>query len=127
MEVLRKALAAQLLEDAENSLTVDFRMLLEGLQQDLVALDERVDDLDKKIKIIGKQMTTRPLNVYSKSPVGVIKGVVFSGAIGDGKQLKRGRGHGRSVGTHATNSTAAEAKTGCWGSANVVMFTCARC
>jgi len=43
MEVLRKALP-QLLEDAENRLTVDFRMLLDGLQQDLVTLDGRVDD-----------------------------------------------------------------------------------
>jgi transposase len=53
VEVLRKALP-QLLEDAENSLTVDFRMLLDGLQQDLVTLDGRVDDLDKKIKSLAK-------------------------------------------------------------------------
>jgi len=32
----------QLLESAENGLTADFRVLLDGLRQDLMTLDERV-------------------------------------------------------------------------------------
>ena len=40
VDVLRKALPL-LLEDAENGLTIEFRALLDGLQQDLMTLDER--------------------------------------------------------------------------------------
>ena len=52
VEVLRNALP-QLLEDAEKSLTADFRVLLDGLKQDLITLDERVDELDKTIKALA--------------------------------------------------------------------------
>lgn len=51
IDVLEHALPL-LLEDAGNSLTADFRFLLEGLQQDLVTLNGRVDDLDKTIKTL---------------------------------------------------------------------------
>ena len=52
IEVLRKALPC-LLEDAENGLSADFRILLKGLQEDLLALDERVAELDKRIHTLA--------------------------------------------------------------------------
>ena len=51
VDVLRTALPL-LLEDAINGLTLDFRMLLEDLRQGLVQLDQRVDDMDAKIKLL---------------------------------------------------------------------------
>jgi hypothetical protein len=51
VDKLRKALP-MLLEDAENGLSFDFRALLQGLQQDLITLDDRVSDLDKKIQLL---------------------------------------------------------------------------
>ena len=57
IEVLRKALPC-LLEDAENGLSADFRLLLKGLQEDLLALDERVAELDKRIHTLAHTMKT---------------------------------------------------------------------
>ncbi len=51
VQVLHTALPL-LLEDAINGLTLDFRMLLEDLRQGLVQLDQRVDDMDAKIKLL---------------------------------------------------------------------------
>jgi len=38
------------LEDAENGLTGDFRALLQGVWMDLLLLDDRVGEMDQKIK-----------------------------------------------------------------------------
>jgi len=89
VDVLRTALPL-LLEDAENSLTIDFRELLQGLQQDLITLDERVDEMDKKIKLLASS------NVDAKRlqqipGIGPITATALICAIGDGKQFKRGR------------------------------------
>jgi len=46
---LRRALVA-LLEDAENSLTADFRELLSGLREDLTYLDQRIAELTQRIE-----------------------------------------------------------------------------
>jgi len=89
VDVLRNALPL-LLEDAENGLTIDFRELLQGLQQDLIKLDERVDEMDKKIKLLASS------NVDAKRlqqipGIGPITATALICAIGDGKQFKRGR------------------------------------
>jgi transposase len=47
IEKLRKALPL-ILEDAENGLSFEFRVLLQELQQDLIGLDDRVGEMDKK-------------------------------------------------------------------------------
>ncbi len=89
VDVLRNALP-QLLEDAENGLTADFRVLLDGLKQDLVTLDERVDDLDKKIKTLA---TSNPAakRLQQIPGIGPIIATALICAIGDGKQFQRGR------------------------------------
>jgi transposase len=89
VDVLRNALP-QLLEEAENGLTADFRALLDGLRQDLITLDERVDDLDKKIKTLA---TSNPAakRLQQIPGIGPIIATALICAIGDGKQFKRGR------------------------------------
>ena len=89
VDVLRQALP-QLLEDAENGLTGDFRVLLAGLREDLVTPDERVDELDKKIKMLAKSLpAARRLQQIPGN--GPIIATALISAIGDGKQFKRGR------------------------------------
>jgi transposase len=87
--VLRHALP-RLLEDAENGLTADFRVLLDGLRRDLVMLDERVDGLDKKIKTLA---TNNPVakRLLQIPGIGPVIATALISAIGDGKQFKRGR------------------------------------
>lgn len=89
VEVLRHALP-QLLEEAENGLTADFRVLLEGLRHDLVTLDERVDDLDKKIKTLANNNPAAK-RLQQIPGIGPITATALVCAIGDGKQFKRGR------------------------------------
>jgi transposase len=89
VEVLRHALP-QLLEDAENGLTADFRVLLDGLKQDLVTLDERVDDLDKKIKTLANNNPDAK-RLQQIPGIGPMIATALICAIGDGKQFKRGR------------------------------------
>ena len=89
IDTLRTALPL-LLEDAENGLTIDFRTLLEGLQQDLTTLDKRVDDLDKKIKTLaGSNADAKRLQQIPG--IGPITATALVCAIGDAKQFKRGR------------------------------------
>jgi transposase len=50
VEKLRKALPL-LLEDAENGRSFDFRVLLQSLQQDLIALDDRASEIIQQLAI----------------------------------------------------------------------------
>ena len=89
VDTLRNALPL-LLEDAENGLTIDFRALLEGLQQDLTTLNERVGDLDKKIKTLASS-NAEAKRLQQIPGIGPITATALICAIGDGKQFKRGR------------------------------------
>lgn len=89
VDVLRNALPL-LLEDAENGLTIDFRELLQGLQQDLIKLDERVDEMDKKIKLLASSNADAK-RLQQIPGIGPITATALICAIGDGKQFKRGR------------------------------------
>lgn len=89
VDKLRKALPL-LLEDAENGLSLDFRLLLQSLQQDLIALDERADEMDKKIRqLAGSNATAKRLQQIPG--IGPVTATALVCAIGDGKQFKRGR------------------------------------
>jgi transposase len=87
--VLRTAVPL-LLEDAENGLTMDFRSVLEDLRQDLINLDERVDDRDKKIKILASS-NSEAKRLLDIPGIGPLTATALLCAIGDGKQFKRGR------------------------------------
>jgi transposase len=89
VDTLRNALPL-LLEDADNGLTIDFRALLEGLQQDLIMLNERVGDLDKNIKTLASSNTDAK-RLQQIPGIGPITATALVCAIGDGKQFKRGR------------------------------------
>jgi transposase len=89
VEVLRHALP-QLLEDAEQGLTADFRGLLAGLNQDLVRLDERLDELDKQIKTLANNHPAAK-RLQQIPGIGPVIATALICAIGDGKQFKRGR------------------------------------
>lgn len=89
VEKLRKELPL-ILENAENGLSADFRVLLAELQQDLITLDNRVGEMDKKIQLLASA------NIAAKrlqqiSGIGPITATALVCAIGDGKQFKRGR------------------------------------
>jgi transposase len=86
---LRRALP-ELLEDAENGLSFDFRGLLEDLRQDLIRLDERVAEMDKKIHTLAHSMPAAKL-LQSIPGIGPISATAIVCAVGDGKQFKRGR------------------------------------
>ena len=70
--------------------TADFRVLLEGLQQDLATLNERVDELDKTIKTLANSNTDAK-RLQQIPGIGPIIATALICAIGDGKQFKRGR------------------------------------
>jgi transposase len=89
VDTLRTALPL-LLEDAENGLTIDFRALLEGLQQDLTVLNGRVDDLDKNIKTLASSNTDAK-RLQQIPGIGPITATALICAIGNAKQFKRGR------------------------------------
>jgi transposase len=89
VEKLRKALPL-LLEDAENGLSLDFRALLQSLQQDLIALDDRASEMDKKIQQLANTNSTAK-RLQQIPGIGPITATALACAIGDGKQFKRGR------------------------------------
>jgi transposase len=91
VEVLRTALLL-LLEDAENGLTLDFRMLLDELRQDLINLDKGVEVMDKKIKLLVSSHSEAE-RLLAIPRIGPITATAIISAIGNGngKQFKRGR------------------------------------
>jgi len=89
VETLRKALPL-LLEDAENGLSFDFRALLQSLQQDLITLDDRTSEMDKKILQLANSNSTAK-RLQQIPGIGPIIATALICAIGDGKQFKRGR------------------------------------
>lgn len=89
IDVLRNALPS-ILENAENGLSFDFRILLEELREDLIALDERVSTLTEKINVLAK--SNEDAQRLQKIPgVGPMIATAIISAVGDGKQFKCGR------------------------------------
>jgi transposase len=89
VDKLRRALPL-LLEEAENGLSFDFRVLLTGLQQDLTTLDDRVSELDKKIQSLANSNHAAK-RLQQITGIGPITATALVCAVGDGKQFKRGR------------------------------------
>jgi transposase len=86
---LRRALP-ELLEDASNGLSLDFRELLEELRQDLVCLDKRVIEMDKKLSTLANTGETAK-RLQAIPGIGPITATALVCAVGDGKVFKRGR------------------------------------
>lgn len=86
---LRKGLP-EILEDAENGLTADFRVLLDGLRDDLVRLDERVGSLDKSIGKVAKESPVAQ-RLQQLRGVGPIVATALIMSLADGSMFKCGR------------------------------------
>jgi transposase len=86
---LRRALPCWL-EDAENGLSERFRRLLNGLWDDLRALDDRMAELDREIALIaqGDPVATR---LQQLRGVGPIIATALVAAVGNGEQFANGR------------------------------------
>jgi len=54
IHTLRRGALPELLEDAENGLSFNFRALLDGLWKDLITFDERVTEMDKKVHAMAQ-------------------------------------------------------------------------
>jgi len=89
VEKLRKALPL-ILEDAENGLSFDFRTLLQSLQQDLITLDDRTSEMDRRIQQLANSNNTAK-RLQQIPGIGPITATALVCAFGDGKKFKRGR------------------------------------
>jgi len=78
------------LEDAENGLTDYFRSLLHSLWGDLLALDERIKELDQKIEQLanGNEVTRRLQRLRG---VGPMTATALVATVGTGEQYRKGR------------------------------------
>jgi transposase len=78
------------LEDAENGLTDSFRSLLHGVWSDLLALEERLKELDKQIEKLarGNEVAKR---LQQLRGVGPLVATALVATVGDGKQYGKGR------------------------------------
>jgi transposase len=93
---LRRALP-RWLEDGENGLTEDFRVLLADLADDLRYLDDRIAGLDQTIEAsVKKDPVARRL--LELRGVGPLTASALAGALGDGGAFSKGRDFAASIG-----------------------------
>jgi len=85
------------LEDANNGLTTRYRHLLNGLWEDICALDDRVDDLGREIIAIATS-DSAAVRLQHLRGVGPIVSTGLVVALGDARQLTNGRQFAASLG-----------------------------
>ncbi|MDR5902465.1 IS110 family transposase [Halomonas icarae] len=85
------------LEDAENGLTDDFRVLLADLAEDLRYLSDRIATVTERIE---HHAQTDPVakRLLSLRGVGTLTASALAGALGDAQAFKRGRDFAASLG-----------------------------
>ena len=86
---LRRALPCWL-EDAENGLSDRFRRLLNGLWDDLRALDDRMNVIDREISMLA-QSDPVAKRLQQLRGVGPIVATALVAAVGNGEQFANGR------------------------------------
>lgn len=85
------------LEDAQNGLTNRFRMLLNGLWQDLLRLDERVKESDREIEeLAASHLGAKRLQQLRG--IGPLVATALVAHFGDGRHFSRGRDAAVSLG-----------------------------
>jgi transposase len=92
-----KAALPDWLEDAENGLTMRFRGLMNGLWDDLKALDQRVSELDREIDLIAQSAPVAK-RLQQLRGVGPKIATALVAAVGDGVQFRNGRQMAASLG-----------------------------
>jgi transposase len=93
---LRRALP-RWLEDEANGLTPRFHWLLRGLREELVALDERITQLDHEIEQIA-QSEPAAKRLMQLRGVGPIIATAMLATVGDARQFSNGRQMSASIG-----------------------------
>jgi transposase len=78
------------LEDAENGLTHYFRSLLHGLWDDLLALDDRMCEMDKTIKRLAKE-NEDCVRLEQIRGIGPMTSTALIATVGDARQYHKGR------------------------------------
>jgi transposase len=86
---LRRAIP-EWLEDAENGLTDHFRLLLHGLWDDLLTLEDRLKELDKAIEKLARSNEVAK-RLQQLRGVGPIVATALVATVGDGAQYSKGR------------------------------------
>lgn len=86
---LRRAIP-ELLEEADNSLSFDFRQLLEALYDDLRTLEARIEELTR---LIERQVRATPeaRRLQEVPGIGPLTASALLAAVGDAKQFRSGR------------------------------------
>ncbi len=85
------------LEDAENGLTVDFRSLLHGVWADLLALDDRVGEMDKLIKRLAENHE-ECVRLQQLRGVGPMISTAIIATVGDARQYHTSRQMAAAIG-----------------------------
>jgi transposase len=93
---LRRALP-RWLEDETNGLTIRFRWLLRGLQEELTGLDQRIGELDREIERIA-QAEPAAKRLMQLRGVGPIIATAMLATVGDARQFRNGRQMSASIG-----------------------------
>jgi transposase len=78
------------LEDPENGLSERFRRLLRGLWRDLLAFDERIDELDREIEQIARQDPVA-IRLQQVRGIGPLTATALLATVGDASQFSNGR------------------------------------
>jgi len=86
---LRRAIV-DLLEDAENGLSAEFRVLLSDLRDDLTFADQRVDELTRRIEAHATDHETAR-RLLALPGVGPISASALVACAGDGSSFRHGR------------------------------------
>lgn len=86
---LRRALPI-ILDDSTNGLLESFRVLLRGLREDLVYLDDRIGVQDKAIQTLARE-NADVQRLLTLRGIGPVNATALIAALGDGKQFKSGR------------------------------------
>lgn len=86
---VRKAVP-DILEDAENKLTVLSRRHISNLYDELTGLDEQIKALDKELSTLSKTKKVCE-RLKTMTGIGAIIATAFYSAVGDGKAFKNGR------------------------------------
>lgn len=86
---LRSALP-RWLEDQENGLSERFRRLLRGLWRDLLAFDERIEELDREIEQLARHDPVA-VRLQQVRGIGPLTATALLATVGDASQFSNGR------------------------------------
>lgn len=96
LSALRAAIPCWL-EDADNGLTGDFRQLLQGVWRDLLALDERLREMDQVIKRLAEN-NEDCVRLQQLRGVGPMIATALVATLGDARQYRKSRQMAAAIG-----------------------------